>query len=306
MVDILIATYNGSKYLEALLDSLMCQTYTSLNIIARDDGSIDNTVEILNKYRDQYNGKMEIVSDAKNIEGAKGNFFNLLQHSKAEYVMFCDQDDVWKAHKVEKTLQAMQQAESKLRHTPLLVHTDLTVVDATLQPIHSSMFAMQKLDGNYNTLNRLLVQNNITGCTAMLNRSLADIIRPSADALMHDWWIGLCAAAFGKVVFLPEATILYRQHSVNAVGAKDVEKVSYMKEKISHRERVRDSIESTYLQASAFENIYGDMLSEEQKTMVTAYGRLGEMNLMQRFCTLNRYHLYKSGLFRKAAQILLG
>ena len=140
---------------------------------------------------------------------------------QADYVMFCDQDDVWHPDKVRLTLRLMEQVETDLS-LPVLVHTDLRVVDGELREMDPSFQHYSGLDGHRPSLPQLLVQNVVTGCTVMINRSFGAAGLPpggGGDMLMHDWWLALIAAAMGRAVFLDRATIDYRQHGGNVVGA---------------------------------------------------------------------------------------
>src|SRR5690606_13737176 len=150
-------------------------------------------------------------------------FARLLGASTADYIMFCDQDDVWLPGKVTLTLAKMQELEAACgAETFLLVHTDLRIVDENLNLVADSGHRYQQIDPDRgNTLGRLLVQNIATGCTIMVNRALRDLALPiPGAALMHDHWLSLVSACFGKIAYLPEPTLLYRQHSGNKVGAQ--------------------------------------------------------------------------------------
>ncbi len=217
-VTILLSTYNGDKHLKELLDSLHSQSYSQFNIIVRDDNSADTTLKILNSYR------LQVIPASENI-GAKCSFSTLLdyaiQNDDGHYFMFCDQDDIWESDKVEKTLLKMQSMEKKYGDIPLLVHTDLKVVDEKLNMIDESFMRFQYIEARHNKLNNLLMQNTITGCTMMINRELAELSLPIPnDSVMHDWWQGLIASQFGSIGYLEDTTILYRQHANNTVGSK--------------------------------------------------------------------------------------
>ncbi len=142
-ISILLSTYKGSRYLKNQLDSLMAQTYKVFDIIARDDGSSDSTLKILKSY------DVEVLDINQNL-GAKGSFSELLSYavanSDSEYFMFCDQDDVWHDKKVEKTLAKMQEMEQQFGNIPLLVHTNLEVVDESLNTINDSFMNFQKIN----------------------------------------------------------------------------------------------------------------------------------------------------------------
>ncbi len=307
MTDILLATYNGGAFLQEQLDSLYAQTDKEFHIIARDDGSTDDTKEILLRNKEDHPGMLSILPDGESTGNARDNFFCLLDESTAGYVMFCDQDDRWADTKIERTKSLMLESERKFgADTPLLVHTDLIVTDNAMDLIDMSLFHMQRLESSFNTLNRMVAQNNITGCTVMINRKLKEMVRRGDNALMHDWWLGLIAAAFGHIVFLPESTVFYRQHDENEVGAKDVRSGEYFRSKLADREGIKKLLADTYVQAHEFLTVYGDLLSEGQQAMLKEYINLHYYNFGKRFSTMMKYKFFKSGLLRKLGQLVFG
>lgn len=303
MVDILLATYNGQAYLPEMLESLSGQTVQDFHLYVRDDGSNDDTPAILEQFRQNHPQKVTVIADNLSIGNARDNFFELLNYSSAEYIMFADQDDVWDADKIELSLKEIMREESGL---PILLHTDLCVVDETLHMLSPSLMQLQRLNQQYRTLNRLIAQNNVTGCTMMMNRALVGLFRNADGILMHDWWLALIAAAFGKICYLNRATVKYRQHTANEVGAKDVKSASYFRQKLSNTGGIRESIEKTYLQAQAFLNAYDDLLTAEQKELLTVFTGLHSCGKWKRMRLLHKYGLYKSGIYRKIGQIIYG
>lgn len=222
-IDILLATYNGARFLAEQLDSLFNQTNQDWTLIVHDDGSMDETVEIVKSYQVRNPSRIVLIEDDIKTGGAKNNFSHLIQFSISEYVMFCDQDDVWLSNKIELTLNQMLKLENTYPNKPILVHTDLVVVDKKLNEIAPSMFNYQKISKSP-SFEELLVQNNVTGCTMMINKKAREDSLPiPKDAIMHDWWIALISMANrGHVALLDKPTILYRQHQSNSVGAQKV------------------------------------------------------------------------------------
>ena len=220
-IDILLATFNGANWLPELLASLERQTCQEWRLLVRDDGSTDGTLDILRGMEIRMGERMDWVAGAKALPGAMGSFDRLLAASTAPYIMFCDQDDVWLPEKVERSMQAMTRME--LLHgqgTPVLVYSDLKVVDSELRTLADSFWKHQYLDPRQATYSRLLVQNVVTGCTVVANRALVQKACPiPANACMHDWWLALVAGAFGRLEPVVEPLILYRQHGANAIGA---------------------------------------------------------------------------------------
>ncbi len=224
-VVILLATYNGADYVNEQISSIRAQTFADWTLLARDDGSTDGTAELLNEAALK-DSRIEVIRDQRANLGPVGNFGALLQAAHdmgAEYVFLSDQDDVWLPDKLSKQLACMRAAEAGYgAGTPLLVHSDLAVTDALLNVINKSFMSYQRIrHDNHEPIRTLLVQNFVTGCTILANRPLLELALPMPKAaLMHDWWLALCAATCGRIAYVPEATVLYRQHRNNQVGAK--------------------------------------------------------------------------------------
>lgn len=221
-IDILLASYNGEKFLKKQIDSILAQSNQDWQLLIRDDGSDDNTISIIEDYTARYPAKIKLITDNQGHLGATLNFGKLLEYADNEYIMFSDQDDVWLANKIELTLNAMKAAEEIYPDKPVLVHTDLRVVDADLKTIADSFWALSKISLNTgNNLNKIIYRNVITGCTAMINRKAKEISTPvPPEARVHDWWIALNVAKYGKIVHISIPSVLYRQHPDNVIGAK--------------------------------------------------------------------------------------
>ena len=225
MTAILMSTYNGERFLREQLDSILGQTETNWQLLVRDDGSGDGTLAILKEYVNAHSDRIALLEDGKRNLGAKASFEQLMLHApEAEYYMFADQDDVWLPNKVADTKAAMQALESRQgKDKPLVVHTDLRVVDEDLGEMHPSFWRYSNirpeiLDSNVHYLG---ICNAVTGCAMLFNRTAKEVSLPFADyAFMHDQWIAAKVMCAGGVVKpIDEATILYRQHRKNTVGA---------------------------------------------------------------------------------------
>lgn len=307
MIDILMATYNGDRFLEEQLDSILQQSYQAWRLIIRDDGSSDGTLKILKRYQKKWPDKIKIVVSECPSGSAQNNFFQLMQYAEAEYIMFSDQDDVWLPNKIGITLQTMKQLEQCCgKNMPLLVHSDLTVVNENLVYLSKSLFDFHNMSPTRNGLNNLLVQNIVVGCTTMINSSLLKrVVVIPQNAVMHDMWIALIAAAFGKIGFVGESTMLYRQHGDNVDGAKDMKSVLYIVNRMTKLHQVRRDLRKQYLQAEEFSNIYEYQLSEEQKKLLRSFSGLQRSNALKRLIVLTQYALYKKGIVRKLGQIFV-
>jgi glycosyltransferase involved in cell wall biosynthesis len=221
-VYILLSTFNGSKYLHQQIDSFLNQTNQKWHLLIRDDGSKDETINIIDKYTSLYPNKIKLASDSFGNLGTAKSFAKLLEYESGEYFMFSDQDDIWLPNKIELTTNAMKTAEEMYPNMPLLIHTDLRVVDADLKVIAESMWNYQSIHPERDAdLRRLCVRNIITGCTVMINQKAKQIVLPfPAETRIHDWWIALNVAKYGKLIHIAVPTVLYRQHGANIIGVK--------------------------------------------------------------------------------------
>ena len=225
LVDILLATYNGSRYLESQLDSIISQTHQSFRILVSDDGSSDATMAILESYREQLKDRLILVKNASPGKGVIRNFENLMHFSLADgqsnWMAFCDQDDVWLPQKIECMLAEMMRIEGRDGNSvPCLVHSDLAVVDENLRVIAPSFAKHQFINPDVCSPLSLLSVNQVTGCAMMVNRTLLRMALPLPnEVVMHDWWCGLISGS-GRRFFITTPLVLYRQHGGNQVGAK--------------------------------------------------------------------------------------
>ena len=207
-VQILMSTYNGERFLREQIDSLLKQTYQNIEILIRDDGSKDRTPEILKEYQQNYPNIQVYLEENT---GVNESFFELLRKSDADYVAFCDQDDVWLEEKVQKAVEKLQGIRE-----PALYCSNKILVDSNLKVI---------MENNHRKLRpgfeNAVVECICTGCTSMMNRSLAEKIKAHIPehAIIHDWWCYLAASYLGTVIFDDNAYIYYRQHESNVVGA---------------------------------------------------------------------------------------
>lgn len=220
-IEVLLATYNGARFLREQVDSLLAQDYENLRILARDDGSTDASVAILEMYGDQFPDRFRVLPTIQATGSAPKNFLSLMQASSADYACFSDQDDVWLPDKVSRSKEIMDQLETRWgREMPLLVFSDLRVVDENLKTLDPSFWQLMKIDPDrIERLPELLLESVVTGCTAMVNRPLLNLaLRMAPQASMHDRWIGLLAAFLGKAGILRTQTVLYRQHDDNLLG----------------------------------------------------------------------------------------
>ncbi|MCD5398005.1 glycosyltransferase family 2 protein [candidate division NPL-UPA2 bacterium] len=287
-VQVLLSTYNGQKYLKELMDSVLNQDYLNLEILVRDDGSSDDTLNILTRYSDLKNVQ---VLRGKNL-GVIKSFFKLLQLSSpdAEYVAFCDQDDVWEEDKISRAISLLGEYSKSI---PTMYCSRVTIVDEKLKTIGYSQIPKHKP-----SFNNALVQNIAAGCTMIINDATRQLITRKFPLLssvgMYDWWIYQVVSAFGKVIYDDKYKILYRQHSLNVIGEKSgfvgpwVEKI--------RRFLKQGGIPLVTIQAKEFGRIYRAFLPENKRAVLDRF-----MNERKTF--LNRFQYAVNGEVYRQSKI---
>ena len=271
-IEILMAAYNGAPYIGEQIDSILQQTDTNWHLTISDDGSTDGTDAIIDEYTRQYSDSVQRVCSGQRFGGAKAHFFWMTQQCEAEYIAYCDDDDTWKADKLEKLRNAMQDTESRLgSNTPILVFSDQTVTDEKLSVIAPSLMRYQKQYFEHFDYRSILMQNVVTGGAMMINRALAKLALECKDpsqVIMHDWWMAAVAARFGEIVYIDEPLGAYRQHGSNSVGAKNVGSAGYVRRMLSGLTSVRKALQRKKAQAAVFRRTYMTHLKDADKAFL--------------------------------------
>lgn len=267
MFVILMATYNGEKYIEEQIKSILGQSYKDWLLLVCDDGSSDSTTKIVNEYATKYYDKIKLITNNSEKHGAKANFFHLLQQApKGEYYVFCDQDDVW----TDDKLMVLKEEYHKIDNTvPALIYHNLKIVDNKLNVLNDSFGDYTELILNADDpFSDLIKYNYIPGCGMSFNYALKEIIRFAGDRVtIHDWWVILICAAFGRIYYVDKPLALYRQHSANTIGiTSKAHGLTLIKRYISPGKlkkvfsMLKQGKRESYDIISELEDIYGDSL----------------------------------------------
>lgn len=325
-VNIIMATYNGEKYISEQIESILASAYTDWSLFIFDDGSKDATVSIAREYERKFSERIRVYQNEHNL-GLTMNFLNGLKQvydqsehvtcsaedfryqpsssNHAQYYMFSDQDDVWHKDKILLTLERMRYMEKKYgKEKPQLVFTDANVVDEKLEKIYHSFFRSQCLVPYHSDLSHMLIENKCIGCTIMMNRSLVGNLKKIPEkARLHDWWVGLVASGLGHISYLPSQTISYRQHGNNVVGGTSF--FEYATGRLRTLTEQRKKIQACVEQAEEFLNMYGDTLRASQREKLTAFVELSHANAFKKRYLILRYGFFKSGFLRNIGLLLI-
>ena len=310
-----MAVYNGQEYIREQLESLKDQTYTEWRLVIRDDRSSDKTAEIVKKFSDEVEQEVIFKVNEKPSGSAKNNFALLINDAKeSDYVMFCDQDDIWKKDKIEITFNKMKQAEERYgRDFPLLVHGDVEVIDENGNINADSMFEMSHINAD-SKLPQILIQNHVTGCTMMCNKKLIAGISEYASSeyiIMYDYLAALYASVFGKIEVIKKPLLSYRQHSGNSVGAKNNNNPVYLLKRLANgRKSYKEAMETSRNQVKFFVEIYREELAAEkyceEYELMSGYASLGSRAKLYRIMFYKKNHIWKNGTIRKIMQVIWG
>lgn len=275
MIHILMAVYNGEKYLREQLDSIGKQTVTDWKLHIRDDGSSDGTLCIIEEFALRYPGKVHLLEERQiNNYGSKGNFAKLVEcvREDGDYA-FCDQDDIWEPDKLEISENELRKAEKCKdgKIVPAMVCSDARLIDEKGALTGESFAANSNLYvSGRQTFEKLLLYNFAQGTTMLWNMQLHRIVKNiPAEAVMHDWWVALVAAGNGRIRYIPKQLISYRQHANNELGEFDRKawhKSFLNKMKLSNwRSLVRNNRQlqcERARQAAAYNRMYDDRAAE--------------------------------------------
>ena len=293
-IDVLMATYNGQKFLKEQIDSILNQTYSDFRLIISDDCSKDETRQILEEY-EKKDKRIEVYLQKKNLGYVK-NFEFLLTKVENNIYMLSDQDDVWNSTKIEHTYNKLKETDSDL------VFTDLEVVDENLKTLYLSfndyMKLSRKIKKYKNDYRLQYLYNCVTGCTLMSKKKFLNLILPlptDSKYAIHDTWIACTIANNGKIEYLDEKTIKYRQHGNNQVGT----------EKISHGFKKLDQVRELFIDVKIGlfetyvknERIFNETLKEENKEALEYFQMIKNKKNFN-FKKWNIFHkLYKNETF---------
>ena len=250
---VMLSSYNGEKYIEQQIRSILAQRDVDVYLRIRDDGSVDDTKSIIKQLFAEFPGRIELI-EGENI-GLNASFFALIGTAEGfDYYAISDQDDYWLPEKAEKSLEKLNQQNADL------VFGDLDVVDKSLETIYPSfndyMLLTRKINKYIDSYKVNYLYNCVTGCTVLAKKETVKKILPlptNSKYLIHDHWIGLMVSLNGKLAYMPEKYIKYRQHGNNQVGT----------EKISHGFKKLEQVRELFIDVKL--GVFGTYVKNKEK-----------------------------------------
>lgn len=291
---IVMATYNGQQFIDQQIASIIDQADRH-QIIIHDDGSHDETMSILLNWSIKDTRVKILQTPPKG--SAVANFSYLLQESESQYIFCADQDDVWHADKLSIMTKWMKFYEGVYGNdVPLLLHSDLELIDEGGRKYASSYWEYQNLDPeNSRYFERNLAQNSVTGCSMLMNRALLDLALPIPEqAIMHDAWLALVASAFGHVIPIYKPLVSYRQHNSNTVGAKRFD-YKHIYRRIIDYKKFFEQKEDLFYQALAFSLKFPNTT---QSHIAQEFVKIRDADYIEKIRIIRKYNFYKIGLLR--------
>lgn len=231
--DVLLSTYNGENYIEQQLDSLFIQKDFISRVYIRDDGSVDQTINIIKKYIKLYPDLIFLVEDKKGNLGPRDSFFTLCEYVTEDFIAFCDQDDVWNSTKLKEFAIFIDNNRIDGENTKALIHCDLEVVNAELITISSSFWQLMNIN-NEDRIFDVLIRNTVTGCACVITKALMSEYKGDSKGFtMHDHFYAAHAALYNSIYRIPSQLIKYRQHSNNCIGTGKNSKITFFEKVIT-------------------------------------------------------------------------
>lgn len=274
---ILCAMRNAGPFIGECVRSVQEQSERDWTMLVRDDASTDDSVAVLEALAAS-DPRIRLVERSAQAIGAAAGYVSLLQQVPDDADVACiDADDTWLPTHLAQSLAALATTTG-----PALTHGDLEVVDAQLRPLQSSFWRARRITPEPTTVQRIAVDNVVTGSTIVMNAALARIIRAraAAGAIFQDSWFALAAAASGRIIARHEITVRYRQHGANTVGAQTRAAISALNliplvaMALTNRDKFRRDLARTAAQAGAFAQSYADLLTPADRDFLARYAAL--------------------------------
>ncbi|KAA6329327.1 UDP-Glc:alpha-D-GlcNAc-diphosphoundecaprenol beta-1 3-glucosyltransferase [termite gut metagenome] len=290
-IDILLASYNGGNYIEQQILSIIAQQYQNWCLLIHDDGSSDNTVKIVLKWS-SIDSRIRLIDDNIKYMEVATNFLHLLNYSTSDYIMFCDQDDIWFDNKLQLMYDAIIHRNNNI---PQVIYSNAYIwkPDEGIKGLATHTFP-RKL-GQF-----LFLNSGMQGCTSIFNKAMKERLQEwSGGCAMHDHLLHLMGLTLGEVLYLPTVLMLYRQHDNNVTGKASAKILDW--KKIKHKSVPVVCIKH-FRSVETFYEKFGMFIRESDKRAIKQYLRLPTKNIIEKILIIM---LYKFQLFNSSFLLLL-
>lgn len=317
---VILCTYNGEKYLEKQIKSIMEQDREDFCLLYSDDGSTDSTKAILQSLQEKYGRRMRAFPRPMHSGSPAKHFLSILsalakgevETDNLEYIFLADQDDEWFPDKLSKTISVIKEEERKFGESlPILCHTDCSLVNSRGELLAKSYRRYQKLPGASYRFSRLLLQNHVTGASVGINKALLQYCKEIPDQVkMHDHWLALLANCFGEIQYLPYATYAYRQHGENVLGAKKASILQECGDRLAasgekdKEYTIHTSYRALFAQGRELKRLFGDRLPEIKRKVLEAFLSLEGKSRLGKITTMALFGIYPYPLYRGIGAML--
>ncbi len=315
MISVALCSYNGEKYIEEQIESILAQTVPVDEIIVCDDRSKDRTIEVVNRKKRENTGKAEIRLYVNETSlGVTKNFEKALSLSRGDIIFLSDQDDVWIGNKVQSILDIFNKDKDCQ-----LVFTDAYLVDASGKDLGKSLWELTHppVKDNYN-IRDFLGLRFVTGATVALRKEVLDHAMPIPECWIHDAWLAMNASVYGDVKSIDKKLIMYRQHEKNVIGAKKRsigDQIRYTKDHIRDSKQFRTTMKNRF--STLYENCIQELSSEEKATLeeciefwkelenLSEKGKMNGIRTISRNLCNGNYKKYNHGIYGAGVDLLI-
>ncbi|MBD5440357.1 MAG: glycosyltransferase [Treponema sp.] len=289
MIDIILATYNGEKFIETQLLSLMAQSFKEWRCFIHDDGSNDKTVEIV-KNICALDSRFFLIEDSVRLKNPGKNFIHTLSYSTSDFVCFCDQDDIWLESKLEKLYASICHKNNEI---PQVVFSNAYCWNSEKNVIAGS--ATLAFPTNIESL--LFLNCGIQGASAIFNKKMKEtLLVPIEKLVMHDWYLTIAGCSLGQIDYLHENLMLYRQHGNNFTGSTS----SSFRTKLKNFLKTNNSLidENHFESLMSFYEVWGDKLLKNDSRKINAFIASISQSRLKRFLMIlqGNWNIYGSRL----------
>lgn len=280
MVDIVMATYNGAKYVDEQIRSICRQTCADWRLIVHDDGSTDGTQDILRNWAEKDSRVMFVEDGVCGLKPAR-HFLHILQYSDAEWVMWADQDDIWLEHKVATMLKTGEQAAFRGAGVVYANAMLWTPEKGVVAPVNTLFYPTNLRD-------TLFLNSGVQGASALFNAKMRDLLRvPLSSYAMHDHVLLLAGLTLGEVAYVNESLMYYRQHEANVTGHAPGSKRKKLQ--LMWTNRHVPVVSREHLDGlRAFYERFGEQLLPDDKSVIKTFLALPEQGCLRRFHVIRK------------------